>query len=113
MSALSLAGRVALSVGWLVLEGCSAQPARYVSPYPVAWIKQQIAAYEMPTDQTPSRVTRSVIYAGKRAYLIPSPCCDRFDYLYDSSGAILCAPSGGFAGRGDGSCPDVLVEANR
>ena len=101
--------RALLSLGWLLLSGCSSDPVvRYVSPYSTAWVREQIAAYEMPTTQNSSRVTRRVTSEGKRAYLIPSPCCDRFDYLYDSKGAILCAPSGGFAGRGDGSCPEVL-----
>lgn len=99
-----------LSFSCLLVFACSSTPVRYVSPYPLAWVKEQIAAYEMPANQKPSHVTRSVIFAGKRGYLIPSPCCDRFDFLYDSKGAILCAPSGGFGGRGDGSCPGVLAD---
>ena len=59
-----------------------------------------------------SQVTGKVIYAGKPFYLIASPCCDKFDYLYDTKGVILCAPYGGFTGRGDGSCPEVLRAAS-
>jgi len=92
----------------VLLLGCSsADGVRYVSPYPVRWVKQQIHAYELRT-QEPTSVTRKVIYAGQPAYLIPSPCCDKFDYLYDSKGVILCAPAGGFTGGGDGSCPEIL-----
>ena len=91
----------------VMLLGCSSGGSvRYVSPYPTRWVKQQINAYDLRTAST--SVTRKVIYAGEPAYLIPSPCCDRFDYLYDSKGVILCAPSGGFAGGGDGSCRDLL-----
>jgi hypothetical protein len=68
--------------------------------------------YEMPTQEAATKVTRKVMYAGKPAYLIPSPCCDKFDYFYDARGVILCAPSGGFTGRGDGSCPEVLGTAS-
>ena len=94
----------------VLLSGCaSGNAAHYIGPYRTSWVKQQIAAYDEPTNETASHVTRKVIYAGKPAYLIPSPCCDRFDYLYDSRGIILCAPSGGFGGRGDGSCPEVLA----
>ena len=100
-----------LSLGCILLLGCSSGPVRYVSPYPTPWVKQQIAAYEASTLQNSSRVRQSVTYEGKRAYLIPSPCCDQYDYLYDASGVILCAPSGGFTGGGDGSCPDVLATA--
>jgi len=99
------------SLASVLLVACSSGPVRYVSPYPTAWVKQQISAYEMPGAQKSSRVRQSVTFEGKRGYLIPSPCCDRYDYLYDSNGVILCAPSGGFTGGGDGSCPDVLTSA--
>jgi len=49
-----------------------------------------------------------VEYDGKPAYLISSPCCDMFNYLYDPDGNVLCAPSGGFAGAGDGPCVHKL-----
>ena len=39
-------------------------------------------------------------------YYINSPCCDRLNYLYDDDCNEVCAPSGGFTGTGDGSCPD-------
>ena len=95
----------------VLLLGCSSSSVRYVGPYSAKWVKQQIRAYEMPTNEAASQVTRKVIYAGMPAYLIPSPCCDKYDYLYDPRGVILCAPSGGFTGRGDGSCPEVLGTA--
>lgn len=92
----------------VLLLGCSSgRSVRYVSSYSARWVKQQINAYEMRT-QVSTSVTRKVIYEGKPAYLIPSPCCDKFDYIYDSKGVILCAPSGGFASGGDGSCQELL-----
>ena len=96
----------------VLLLGCSSNTVRYVSPYSTNWVKQQIRAYEMPTNEAVSTVTRKVIVAGGPAYLIPSPCCDKYDYFYDSRGVILCAPSGGFTGRGDGSCPEILGTAS-
>jgi len=96
----------------MLLFGCSSgDVVRHVGPYSTKWVTQQIEAYEMPTKEAVSHVTRKVMYAGKPAYLIPSPCCDQFDYLYDSRGVILCAPSGGLAGRGDGRCPEVVRTA--
>jgi len=93
----------------VLLFGCSsANQVRYVRPYPASWIKEQIEAYERPASDVATRVMRKVTYAGQPAYLIPSPCCDKYDFLYDAKGTILCAPSGGFAGGGDGSCPEVL-----
>jgi len=95
-----------------LLFGCASSNGRYVSPYSTRWVKQQIRAYEMPTNEGGSQVTRKVFYAGKPAYLIASPCCDKFDYVYDTRGIIVCAPSGGFTGRGDGSCPEILGTAS-
>jgi len=92
-----------------LIVGCSSRnDAPDVGPYSKEWVVQQIQAYESPTPEAASRVTHKFSYAGKPAYLIPSPCCDRYDYLYDSRGAILCAPSGGFTGHGDGSCTKGL-----
>ena len=95
------------------LLGCSSSNGQYVnvSPYSARWVKQQIRAYEMPTNEGLSQVSRKVSYGRNSAYLIPSPCCDKFDYFYDSRGVILCAPSGGFTGRGDGSCSEILGTA--
>ncbi|CAF0851711.1 unnamed protein product [Rotaria sordida] len=46
------------------------------------------------------------LYNGKMAYLVTSNCCDQFNPLYDGECNQICAPSGGFTGRGDGNCPD-------
>lgn len=45
---------------------------------------------------------------GKPYYYVRSPCCDLHNHLYDSDGNYLCAPEGGFTGRGDGKCPSGL-----
>ena len=46
------------------------------------------------------------LYRGKMTYLATSSCCDRFNPLYDAECNRVCAPSGGFIGRGDGQCMD-------
>lgn len=102
--------RVCVTLGpMLLLVACSSSNGLHdAGPYSARWVKRQINLYETPTKQASSQVTRKLIYAGMPAYLIPSPCCDKFDYLYDARGVVLCAPSGGFTGRGDGSCPEAL-----
>lgn len=46
-------------------------------------------------------------------YLFTSDCCDQFDYLYDSNCFLVCAPSGGFTGEGDGNCPEFESQVKR
>jgi hypothetical protein len=45
-------------------------------------------------------------YDGRQVFLVIAPCCDQFNPLFDADGSEICAPTGGFAGNGDGSCPD-------
>lgn len=45
-------------------------------------------------------------YKGQLVYLITSDCCDQYNYLYDENSNIICAPSGGITGLGDGRCTD-------
>jgi hypothetical protein len=44
-------------------------------------------------------------------YAISADCCDRFTTVVDANCNYVCAPSGGFTGRGDGKCPDFFKNA--
>ncbi len=44
---------------------------------------------------------------GKIYYQALAPCCDKFNPLYDERGHYVCAPTGGYTGRGDGQCPEL------
>lgn len=46
------------------------------------------------------------VYNGKRTYLFTADCCDHYNVLYDENCKMICAPSGGFTGKGDGKCAD-------
>lgn len=50
-------------------------------------------------------------YQNQHVYLGVSDCCDRFNLLYDQTCRVLCAPSGGISGGGDGKCPAFSGEA--
>lgn len=50
-------------------------------------------------------------YNGQKVYLFSSNCCDQYNVLYDKNCNMICAPSGGFAGRGDGKCADFFEVA--
>ena len=55
----------------------------------------------------PARVY-SYFYGGKKVYFIPQRCCDIPSQLFDENCNTLCAPDGGFSGKGDGACPDFF-----
>ena len=50
-------------------------------------------------------------YQGKRVFLFTAPCCDQYNNLYDVNCNLLCAPTGGITGKGDGKCPDFSTTA--
>jgi hypothetical protein len=54
----------------------------------------------------PPATVNEYIYQGKHVYLISSDCCDQYNQLVDENCNILCAPSGGITGKGDGKCAD-------
>ncbi|HYV53555.1 MAG TPA: hypothetical protein VE933_03105 [Chitinophagaceae bacterium] len=61
------------------------------------------AIQQQPKYNPPATVYR-YLYAGNYVYLFSSNCCDQYNYLYDRDCNIICAPSGGFTGKGDSRC---------
>ncbi|HTR98161.1 MAG TPA: hypothetical protein VML00_00345 [Bacteroidota bacterium] len=72
------------------------------------WLQSRIALYEISQFGTVPSEVWQYRYGGETVYFIPSPCCDMFNYLFDASGTIMCAPNGGFSGAGDGRCTDFF-----
>lgn len=50
-------------------------------------------------------------YKKETVYLVIPDCCDQYISLYSSNCSFICAPSGGFTGKGDGKCPGFYQEA--
>lgn len=50
-------------------------------------------------------------YNNQIVYLAIADCCDQYDQVYAADCAILCAPSGGITGKGDGKCPNFDEQA--
>lgn len=63
-----------------------------------------------PNEGSPISVT-AYNYKGKIVYYMVSPCCDKYNVVYDSLCNVLGYPDGGFRGRGDGKMPDFRKEA--
>lgn len=51
------------------------------------------------------------MYQGKKVFLFSADCCDQFSELYDENCNLICAPSGGITGHGDGKCTDFQSTA--
>lgn len=77
-------------------------------PYCLATKIKNMAAD--PSQGSPLSVTRYT-YRGQTVYYVVSPCCDKYNIVYDSACAILGYPDGGFTGRGDGNMAGFKSEA--
>ncbi len=51
-------------------------------------------------------------YKNQTVYYLVSPCCDKYNIVYDSACNILGYPDGGFTGKGDGKMTDFTNEAS-
>jgi hypothetical protein len=65
---------------------------------------------ENPGEGTPQSITR-YNYKGQTVYYMVSPCCDKYNIVFDSVCNILGFPDGGFTGKGDGRMTDFHNEA--
>ena len=51
------------------------------------------------------------LQGGKTVYYVTADCCDFYNVVYDDSCKYICAPGGGFTGKGDEKCPNFFKEA--
>ncbi len=78
---------------------------------PVDFVETSIAKLQAQPKQNPAAEIVGYTYRGATVYYISSPCCDRYNNLYDACGGLLCAPDGGLDGKGDGRCADFAAQA--
>ena len=74
------------------------------------WVKDLIKKFESEPVGNPPQSIWQYIYKGGIVYYIPAQCCDQPSTLYDMFGNVICAPDGGYFGRGDGRCRDFFRE---
>ena len=67
-------------------------------------IQEKIEAIEEQPKYNPPATVYRYLYNNKDVYLFSSDCCDQYNYLYDKDCNLICAPSGGITGKGDGKC---------
>ena len=75
------------------------------------WLRIRLADYDAQPGPAAPRAVFQVRYGDGVAYWVQAGCCDQLDPLIDARGVLLCYPSGGFTGRGDGKCPQALPPA--
>ncbi len=51
------------------------------------------------------------LYNGNTVYLLRADCCDMYDVVLNQSCQVICSPSGGISGAGDGQCNKFYTQA--
>jgi hypothetical protein len=74
-------------------------------------IEKKILKIKMQSKWNPPASVTEYEYKGKKVYLFTSDCCDQYFELYDEDCNLVCAPSGGITGAGDGRCTDFYSTA--
>ena len=77
------------------------------------WLQIRLADYDAQPGPSAPRAVFALDYAGAPAFLVQAGCCDQLDPLVDARGVLICHPTGGFTGRGDGKCPAPLPPVDR
>lgn len=97
---ISLVSLIGSSI--LLQAGCNKHTSEIDAPSCVQNKIRQIRSE--PVRNPPAQVWKWEV-DGQTYYYFTSPCCDQYNYLYDENCKVVCAPDGGFTGRGDGKCP--------
>ncbi len=74
-------------------------------------IQEKIKQFSQEKISNPPRKIYQYTYKNKDVYLISAPCCDQFEQVVTANCEVVCAPSGGFTGKGDGKCTDFYKTA--
>jgi len=105
---LSLA--VALALPLLAFQ-CQ-EPPTPAAARPTGGLQAKIAELQAKPKGNPAYTIWSYSWQGQKVYLASEQtCCDQYLTLYDECFRALCAPSGGFSGKGDGRCPQFYQDA--
>lgn len=72
------------------------------------WVDNMIESFAKAQAGNPPQSIWRYNYNGGIVYYIPAKCCDQFSVLLTRDSTILCAPDGGFNGKGDEKCADFF-----
>jgi hypothetical protein len=91
----------------LSLSACAQKPALDTT---LPWLQIKIWDYQSKPVSNPARSVIKTTYEDKPVYYVPPVCCDVPSELYAEDGKLICYPSGGITGNGDGKCPKFRIE---
>jgi hypothetical protein len=100
---------ITITIFIILLFACSANKKVQSIPEMPACLEAKIKTMTA-NEGSPVSITRYT-YKQQTVYYMVSPCCDKFNVVYDSACNVLGHPDGGFTGRGDGKMPDFKKEA--
>ena len=72
------------------------------------WLRIRLADYDALSGSAAPRAVYQVAYGDGVAYYTLAGCCDQLDPLVDANGVLVCYPTGGYTGHGDGKCVKAL-----
>lgn len=88
----------------LLAMAAQASPMRPKSDLP-RWLQARVDRYAVLPPEQSAQAVWLISVKGRSAYLEVAPCCDQLNPLFAPDGTLLCHPSGGLTGIGDGRCP--------
>ncbi len=74
-------------------------------------VQKKIDSIKVQPKWNPPAQVDEYLYKGKTVYLFSADCCDQYTTVTDANCNIICAPSGGLTGSGDGNCDDFNTAA--
>ena len=102
-----------LAIAFLSLTGSVQKCKKSNAAHIPACVQKKIDSLKAQPMWNPPATVYEYTYKGKTVYAFSADCCDQYNELLDDNCNYLCAPSGGFTGRGDGKCPDFAAEAKQ
>ena len=100
-----------LSLPAFMQDGCKKKTGNGSQAGIPVCIQQRIDSIKREPKWNPPAQVDEYSYDGKTVYLFSSNCCDQYNIVVDSACRYICAPTGGFSGRGDGKCADFEKNA--
>lgn len=99
---------------WIAIFACQRKMTTEASaavPGIPSCIEKKIDSIKQQPVWNPPAEINEYEYGGRKVYLISANCCDLYSIAVDSNCNYVCAPSGGFTGKGDRKCSDFNEKA--